>query len=64
MNDVRGSAQDPAFRRERARQAALASHSTDALVRRFVRRVHELTPDQVAEVRKALQVAEEAETDA
>jgi hypothetical protein len=50
----RGKEDDPEFRRERARRAAVASHSTDAVLRRFVRRIPDLTPEQIDTVRRAL----------
>jgi hypothetical protein len=54
VEKLRGSEDDAEFRRERARRAARASHSTDAVVRRFVRRIPDLTPEQIETVRRAL----------
>lgn len=41
-----GKLADPAWREERARKAALASHSLDAHVKAIVDRAPELTPAQ------------------
>lgn len=41
-----GKLADPAFRQNRARAAALKSHSLDSLVRRIVDRAPELSTEQ------------------
>lgn len=51
---MRGKVADPAFRTERARKAALASHKSAALVTRFVKALPKLTPEQIETIRRAL----------
>jgi len=53
----RGKQADPEFRRARARKAALARHSTDALIDSIVAKAPELTPEQVAKLRPLVDVA-------
>jgi hypothetical protein len=49
-----GRLADPQFRSQRARDAALASHSIGAHVRAVIRGKDLLTPEQLAEIREAV----------
>lgn len=51
---ITGSASDPEFRRERARLASQAAHSTDSLIDRLVRRAPRLTASQADRLRPLL----------
>lgn len=52
-----GKLADPEFRQERARKAALASHSLDAHVRRLVESAPELSPEQRDRIAVALRAS-------
>jgi hypothetical protein len=55
---------DAEARSEQARKAALASHSTDALIDRIAKRAPALTAEQVARIRSLLPRVSEARDDA
>jgi hypothetical protein len=62
--EVRGSNADPEYRRERARKAAYASHSTDARIDALIKSAPKLTAEQAERLRQLLPAPADADAQA
>lgn len=59
MPQITGTITDPAFRTERARNAAAASNGVQGTITRFLRALPELSDEQIETIRRALPPAED-----